>query len=106
MLDAPILEVALFTVKAGHEQRIPELRAGLRKVLEDFPGLLAFYGYLPLERRGVFLDIAEWDSLEHAQAAADAFAAGDPRFQPYMEAIESLTFMGHFRPERVVCQRR
>ena len=99
MLNAPILEVALFKVKAGHERRIPELRAGLRKALEDFPGLLAFYGYLPLERQGVFLDIAEWDSLEHAQAAADAFSSGDPRFQPYMAAIESLTFMGHFRPE-------
>lgn len=28
-----------------------------------------------------------------------AFASGDPRFQPYMEVIESLTFMGRFRAE-------
>ena len=44
----------------------------------------------------MFADLAEWDTLAHAQYVAKAFSDGDPRFANYMNAIESLTFMGHF----------
>lgn len=92
-----VLEVALFEVKPGYEAGMPALREGLRQALRDFPGLLELQTYSPLANDRVFADIARWDSLENAQAAATAFAAGDPRFAPYMEAIHSLRFMGHFR---------
>jgi hypothetical protein len=93
-----VLEVAIFKVKAEFIDDMPALRAGLRAVLTDFPGMLEFCGYCPLEQ-DVFADIVKWDSLASAQAAAQAFAQGDPRFLPYMSAIEQLSFMGHFLPE-------
>lgn len=94
-----VLEVAIFTVKAEYQGDMTALRAGLREALRGFAGLLEFGAYGPVQSGLVFADIAKWDCLEHAQAAADAFAAGDPRFAPYMQAIDSLVFMGHFRPD-------
>ncbi len=89
----------MFKVKAGYQGDMPALRAGLREALKSFPGLLEFCGYSPLQDDQVFADLARWDSLESAMAAAKAFAEGDPRFAPYMQAIEELVFMGHFSPE-------
>ncbi|MET1077017.1 MAG: hypothetical protein ABWY06_03245 [Pseudomonas sp.] len=99
MHDNSILEVAIFTLKAGFHGDMPELRRGLRSALRAFPGLVEFHGYSPLQDERYFADIARWDSLEHAQAAATAFAQGDPRFAPYMHAIEELVFMGHFHAD-------
>jgi hypothetical protein len=97
-----VLEVAIFTVKADYQGDMPALRAGLREALKGFAGLLEFCAYRPVHEGNIFADIAKWDSLESATAAADAFAAGDPRFAPYMQAIDSLVFMGHFSPETVI----
>lgn len=97
MNDPHVLEVALFTVKPEHVTHMPTLREQLRETLKDFPGLISYEAYAPLGKN-TFADIAKWQSHEHAQAAAQAFADGDPRFQPYMQAIESLSFMGHFVP--------
>ncbi|MDP3814085.1 hypothetical protein [Pseudomonas sp.] len=96
-----VLEVAIFTVKAGFQGDMPALRAGLRQTLKDFPGLLEFCGYSPLASAQQFADLAKWDCLVNAEAAARAFAEGDPRFAAYMHAIDSLVFMGHFSPERL-----
>lgn len=97
-----VLEVAIFTVKPEYEGDMSALRAGLREALKGFAGLLEFAAYGSVESGFVFADIAKWDSLENAQAAAEAFAAGDPRFAPYMQAIDSLVFMGHFSPDTAV----
>ena len=97
--NSHVLELAIFTVKPGFEERMPELRAMLREVLRDFCGLLEFLPYAPMASGRVFADLAKWDSLQSAQAVAEAFEKGDPRFAPYVQAIETLTFMGHFRPE-------
>lgn len=97
MNDSYVLEVALFTVKPEHVKHLPTLRAQLRETLKDFPGLISYEAYAPIGEN-TFADIAKWQSHEHAQAAAQAFAEGDPRFLPYMQAIESLSFMGHFVP--------
>jgi heme-degrading monooxygenase HmoA len=102
MNPSHVLEVAIFTVKAGYQDEIPALRVGLREALKGFAGLLEFCGYSPVDDGQTFADIAKWDTLESATAAADAFAAGDPRFAPYMHAIDSLVFMGHFSPEPAI----
>ena len=94
-----ILEVAIFTVKEQFVGNMPELRAGLREALKGFAGLLELKAYSPTQNDRVFADLAKWDSLESAQAAAKAFENGDERFLPYMEAIEDLKYMGHFAPE-------
>jgi hypothetical protein len=100
MPNQHVLEVAIFTVKAAFAEQLPALRDGLRQALRDFPGLLEFCAYSPLGSELQFADLAKWDCLTNAQAAADAFASGDPRFAPYMHAIDNLVFMGHFRPEQ------
>lgn len=102
MHQSHVLEVAIFTVKTGYQGNMPALRTGLREALKGFAGLLEFYAYSPVHEGNTFADIAKWDSLESATAAAAAFAAGDPRFAPYMQAIDSLVFMGHFSPEMAI----
>ncbi len=99
MTHSHVLEVAIFTVKPGYQGDMPALRAGLREVLKGFAGLIEFYAYSPVHDGQTFADIAKWDSLDSATAVADAFAAGDPRFAPYMQAIDDLVFMGHFSPQ-------
>ncbi len=93
-----VLEVAIFTVKEEFVEKMPEIRAGLRKALVDFSGLIELETFSPIENNRVFADIAKWDNLENAMAAAKAFESGDSRFLPYMEAIEDIKFMGHFKP--------
>ncbi len=93
-----VLEVAIFTVKEDFVREMPAIREGLRLSLKDFPGLMSLETYLPTGNDRVFADIAKWDTMEHALAAAKAFESGDERFQPYMAAIEKLEFMGHFKP--------
>lgn len=102
MQNSHVLEVAIFTVKPGYQGDMPALRAGLREALKGFPGLIEFCGYSPVHNEQTFADIAKWDCLDSATAAADAFAAGDPRFAPYMQAIDGLVFMGHFCPEAAI----
>ncbi|MEE1923913.1 antibiotic biosynthesis monooxygenase [Pseudomonas sp. 148P] len=96
----PVLELALFTVKPEYVAQMPQLRDGLREALKAFPGLIEYRGYSPLNDQRTFVDLALWENLESAAAVARAFSEGDPRFGPYAAAIEHLTFMEHFAPER------
>ena len=91
-----VLEIAIFTVKEEHVEKMVDLREGLRKALKGFPGLLELHTYAPVREGRIFADIAKWDTLENAMVAAKAFESGDERFMPYMSAIEELKFMGHF----------
>ncbi len=97
---SPVLELAIFQVKEDHLAQVPALRAGLRETLKAFPGLIDYRGYCPINDDRIFVDLALWSSFENAQAVAQAFNGGDPRFADYMAAIESLSFMSHFSPER------
>lgn len=94
-----ILEVALFTVKDEFLDKLPVIRQGVRHLIKEFPGLISLETYTPAENANTFADIVKWDTLDHAKAAAAAFESGDKRFLPYMQVIESLKFMGHFKSE-------
>lgn len=96
-----VLEVAIFRVKPEFQSMMTELRQGLREALKDFPGLLEYTALEPMSllESNQFADIAKWTDYASASAAANAFEKGDPRFLPYMQAIESIDFMGHFAPE-------
>lgn len=98
--DHHVLELAIFTVKPEWVAQMPKLRQELRDALKDFPGLIEYHAYCPLNNERTFVDLAKWQNLEYAEAVAQAFNNGDPRFSNYMSAIESLTFMSHFGPER------
>ena len=93
-----VLEVAIFTVKEEFKDKMPAIRDGLRIALKNFSGLIELDTFSPIDDNRIFADIAKWDTLENAMIAAKAFETGDERFQPYMEAIEDLKFMGHFKP--------
>ena len=97
-MSSYILEVAIFTVKKEFVGKMPAIRDGLRVALKDFPGLIELDTFSPSGDDRTFADIAKWDTMGNALAAAKAFESGDERFQPYMAAIEDLKFMGHFRP--------
>lgn len=86
-------------VKPEYAPDMPRLREDLREALKGFPGVIEFCGYSPIDSDS-YADIVKWDAHENALAAAEAFENGDPRFLPYMTAIEEITFMGHFVPQR------
>lgn len=96
-----VLELAIFTVKPEHCARMLQLRDGLRETLKAFPGLVEYRGYSPMNNQRTFVDLAKWQSHEHAAAVAKAFSDGDTRFAEYSAAIESLVFMDHFVPEHL-----
>ena len=93
-----ILEIAVFVVKEEYVDSMPHIRNGLRAALKNFKGLLHLDMYAPAGGDRVFADIAKWDSLENAVAAAKAFENGDERFLPYLKAIAEIRFFGHFKP--------
>ena len=95
-----VLEIAVFAVKKEYAEKMVDLRESLRRALRNFPGLLELHAYEPVGEGRIFADIAKWDTLENAMAAAKAFENGDERFMPYMAAIEELKFMGHFAPDK------
>lgn len=97
--STPVLELAIFTVKPEYVERMPELRAGLRQALKSFPGLIAYRGFCPLDEGRTFVDLAEWQTHDHAAEVARAFSEGDACFADYAAAIENLSFMSHFLPE-------
>ena len=94
-----VLEVAIFTVKDEFVDKLPVIRQGVRESLKEFSGLISLDTYYPVENQKTFVDIAKWDSLENAKAAAVAFESGDKRFLPYMQSIESVKYMGHFNSQ-------
>ncbi len=93
-----VLEIAVFVVKEEYIDNIQQIRSGLRVALKGFNGLLQLDTYSPAGGDRVFADIAKWDSLESAVAAAKAFESGDERFTPYLQAIAEIKFFGHFKP--------
>lgn len=93
-----VLELAIFTVKPEYVAQMPRLRDELREALKDFPGLIQYSGYSPMNDQRTFVDLAKWQDMKCAEAVASAFTNGDKRFAGYMAAIEHLTFMSHFVP--------
>lgn len=93
-----VLEIAVFVVKEEYVESMPHIRNGLRAALKNFKGLLQLDMYAPTGDDRVFADIAKWDSLENAVAAATAFESGDERFLPYLKAIAEIRLFGHFKP--------
>lgn len=93
-----VLEIVIFKVKPEFKEEISSIRSGLREVLEEFPGLLEFRAFTPLSDK-CYADVVKWENHECALAAGKAIASGDQRFVPYMQAIDTITFMGHFCPD-------
>ena len=93
-----VLELAVFTVKDAARSQMPQLREQLRTAIQQFPGLIDYQPFSPLGDGKQFVDVAHWQNLQSAKAAAEAFASGDPRFAPYMAAIDELQVMQHFVP--------
>lgn len=98
MVHTHVLEVAIFKVKPTYAEKMRHLRDGLREALLSFDGLIEFLGYNPIDDC-TYADIVKWENIEYAKAVANAFERGDARFLPYIEAIQEITFMGHFVPE-------
>lgn len=92
----PIYEIAIFTVKPEFINQMNDIRQGLRKVLQEFKGLISINTLQPINSNRVYADIAQWQTLKDAQVVAQAFEDGDERFLPYIKTLEDLKFMGHF----------
>ncbi len=91
-----IVEIAIFTVKSESINEVDEIRKKVKVSLKSFKGFISIKTLLPVNSSRIFADVALWETLKDAHAAAKAFEEGDERFLPYMHCIEDIKFMGHF----------
>lgn len=52
MNDQPVVEIAIFTVKPEFRAKMPAIREQLRPVIHQFPGLVEYRDYSPVEEGG------------------------------------------------------
>jgi hypothetical protein len=90
---APVLELAVFTVRAP--DAFPTIQSRTHDALATLSGYRT-----SLRLRGMtdgwFADLVAWDSLEAAQQASNAVRE-DPRFAPLMANIAEIKLYAHHR---------
>ena len=89
-----IYEIAMGVIKQESRSEFESLNQSTLKELATVDGYLGSHSYLAVDNDSVFLDIVEWESVDHAKAAAKVFETDD-RFAAYMKAIQELTYFDH-----------
>jgi heme-degrading monooxygenase HmoA len=92
-----VVEVAIFTVKENSIKEMKAIRETIKEVLKGFDGFKEIEALNPVGDGRVFADIVKWDTLKNAKKASEAFMV-EERLKPFMEVIEEVKFMGHFKP--------
>ncbi len=62
--------------------------------VSTFQGYISSIGLKGVDETNTFIDIALWDSLENALAAAETFEKS-PQCGPFMEKISDVKIMTH-----------
>ncbi len=96
MKHSQITEIVVFKVKNEFINQLPNIRDQFKKALADFSGIRSIENLSPINNDRIFADIIQWDTLTNAQIVAKAFDDGDERFLPMIQAIDEMSFMGHF----------
>jgi heme-degrading monooxygenase HmoA len=94
------LELVVYTVRNCEDAA--RIRKAAMPRIRAMPGFMSWRAVRGSEGdEATFADLAEWQSLEHARAAAAAFARDDA-FADFREAIDGLVHMGHFETDAFI----
>lgn len=93
--SSSVLEIALFLARDG----LDPVWGPVHQTLAGFSGYETSVRLRSPTTAGLRVDLVAWNSIEFAQAAAEALQT-DPRFSPFLEQIESVQHFGHYRCQR------
>uniref|UniRef100_UPI003BAA50C4 antibiotic biosynthesis monooxygenase n=1 Tax=Stappia sp. TaxID=1870903 RepID=UPI003BAA50C4 len=93
------LELVVYTVRNAEDAA--RARRAAMPHIRAMPGFLSWRAVRDSSGSATFADLAEWESLDHARAAAEAFARNEA-FADFRAAIDGLVHMGHFETDALV----
>ena len=91
--DSPVLEIAAVTTADPDAFRDLQLTVH-RDLVSSLDGYVASLPARRADGTPLFVDLIVWRSLEHAQRASESVQS-DPRFAPYMQAMDTLVSFSH-----------
>lgn len=94
-----VLELVVYKIvddKIDHysEKGIEEFRT----FINQFDGLVKVQTYTSDKEKGVFTDLVEWESMDHALKAAEAFKKleKDPKYAEMLSVFEEIKLFDRF----------
>jgi heme-degrading monooxygenase HmoA len=93
------LELVVYTVRDADDAT--RIRREAMDHIKTMPGFISWTAVRGCEDDATFADLAEWQSLAHAQAAAETFVK-DARFADFRAAISGMIHMSHFTTDASV----
>lgn len=94
--EGAVMELVAFSVKKDALQGFEETQRGIHQFVSSMQGYISSIGLKSLDDDNTFVDLALWDSLDNARAAAKAFEAA-PQSASVMEKISEVKVMTHLK---------
>lgn len=91
-----IVEVVVYTVKPNAD--LNYISHKINHEMTTFNGFVSRQTFQSVKKPNVLLDWVTWESLEHAENAAQEFQHHE-KFTPFMEVIDTVNFFEHFQLE-------
>jgi len=92
--EGAVMELVAFTVKDEALAGFKQTSAEIHDYVSTMPGYISSVGLKAADGSNTFADLALWDSLENALAAATAFE-NSALCAPVMEKISEVKVMTH-----------
>jgi len=91
-MSPSVFEIVTYTV--ADIDQAQQGRARAHEALKSYPGFRGWTPFTAVEGEAVFIDLVEWDTLENARAAQDAFLT-DPATEAFRAAFGKTIVMKH-----------
>lgn len=86
--------VEMVVYRVQNPAQAADARISAMKILANYDGLISWRALESIDEIGLFVDIAEWQSHEHAKAANEAFGRDD-RLKGLISSITEMVAMTH-----------
>jgi len=94
--EGAVMELVAFTVKEEALNGFEETQKSIHEFVSALDGYISSIGLKGLDENNTFVDLAVWDTLDNALAAAKAFEAS-PGCASVMDKISEVKVMTHLR---------
>jgi hypothetical protein len=94
-----IAELVVYKIK---ENKIAHYKGDgineFRTFINQFEGLISVKTHTSMKEEGVFMDLVEWESMDHALKAAEAFKQieKDPKYAEMLGVFEEIKLFDHY----------
>ena len=99
--QSAIVELVVYRIKPEMQDAyVTEAIEVFRKMVMKFDGFIRYDFYQNAKDANLFMDFVQWQTLEQAEAAAEAVKSIQqaPEFAGYLAAFEKLEMFSHFNP--------